>query len=431
MNELLNKRLHDYFGNQADKLIEELNKPVTQGFFLNTNKMNKDDILNIIDFDYEKSDLSDDSYYHNHDNIGKTKAYELGLIYPQEISASLTSKFINTDNPKLIVDMCAAPGGKTINILNRLDKNVICISNDENHTRSLALSSNIERLGLDNTIITNKKCKDLADLLQGNVDIVVLDAPCSGEGMLRKYPEINDDYSIDKINELADIQKQLLEYAYKMLKDNGILIYSTCTYAFEEDEDQIKEFMNNHSDIELINVDLDSYSQLNGTVKLCPLNNTEGQFFTILKKHNKEESNNLKYLKSIKENLVDKFIKDNLNIDNYYLYKYKDTYYMSFIPLIDLGSNVLRYGINVGNIINNRFEPNHNLYRANSLIGKYKYVYDLNDEEYDKYIQGYELKINEDDHYYLVTYKNNSLGYGKCSKGMLKNKYPKGLRRMI
>lgn len=431
MNELLNKRLHDYFGNQADKLIEEFNKPVTQGFFLNTNKTNKDDILNIIDFDYEKSDLSDDSYYHNHDNIGKTKAYELGLIYPQEIAASLTSKFINTDNPKLIVDMCAAPGGKTINILNRLDKNVICISNDENHTRSLALSSNIERLGLDNTIITNKKCKDLADLLQGNVDIVVLDAPCSGEGMLRKYPEINDDYSIDKINELADIQKQLLEYAYKMLKDNGILIYSTCTYAFEEDEDQIKEFMNNHSDIELINVDLDSYSQLNGTVKLCPLNNTEGQFFAILKKHNKEESNNLKYLKSIKENLVDKFIKDNLNIDNYYLYKYKDTYYMSFIPLIDLGSNVLRYGINVGNIINNRFEPNHNLYRANSLIGKYKYVYDLNDEEYDKYIQGYELKINEDDHYYLVTYKNNSLGYGKCSKGMLKNKYPKGLRRMI
>lgn len=431
MNELLNKRLHDYFGNQADKLIEELNKPVTQGFFLNTNKTNKEDILNIIDFDYQKSDLSDDSYYHNHDNIGKTKAYELGLIYPQEIAASLTSKFINTDNPKLIVDMCAAPGGKTINILNRLDKNVICISNDENHTRSLALSSNIERLGLDNTIITNKKCKDLADLLQGKVDIVVLDAPCSGEGMLRKYPEINDDYSIDKINELADIQKQLLEYAYKMLKENGILIYSTCTYAFEEDEDQIKEFLNNHSDVELINVDIDSYSQLNGTVKLCPLNNTEGQFFTILKKHNKEESNNLKYLKSIKENLIDKFIKDNLNIDNYYLYKYKDTYYISLIPLIDLGSNVLRYGINVGNIINNRFEPNHNLYRANSLIGKYKYVYDLNDEEYDKYIQGYELKINEDDHYYLVTYKNNSLGYGKCSKGILKNKYPKGLRRMI
>ena len=295
MNELLNKRLHDYFGNQADKLIEELNKPVTQGFFLNTNKTNKEDILNIIDFDYQKSDLSDDSYYHNHDNIGKTKAYELGLIYPQEIAASLTSKFINTDNPKLIVDMCAAPGGKTINILNRLDKNVICISNDENHTRSLALSSNIERLGLDNTIITNKKCKDLADLLQGKVDIVVLDAPCSGEGMLRKYPEINDDYSIDKINELADIQKQLLEYAYKMLKENGILIYSTCTYAFEEDEDQIKEFLNNHSDVELINVDIDSYSQLNGTVKLCPLNNTEGQFFTILKKHNKEESNNLKY----------------------------------------------------------------------------------------------------------------------------------------
>ena len=429
MNKDFELRVKQYFKDNSDIYLEKLNEPCTQGFFLNTKKASRKEILDIIDFDYKKSDLTNYSFYHNHENIGKTKAYELGLIYPQEIAASLSSTFINSENIKTVVDLCAAPGGKTINVLNKFNKDVLMISNDYNHSRVEILSSNLERLGLDNVIITNKKCEDLANQLENFADLVILDAPCSGEGMIRKYPEILDDYSLENINNLSKLQSKLLENAYTILKGNGQLLYSTCTYAFEEDEDQIKQFLSKHSDMHLVNIGGNHSSTLDGTIKLSPLDNTEGQFICLMIKECNNLTNNVKYLKSIKEKLVDNFIKENLDINNYYLYKHNEHYYMSLIPLIDLKNNVMKYGIYVGDIVNKRFEPSHSLYKSNSLKDKFKHVYDLSNEEYDKYVEGNELKVNLDNHYYLVTYHNHSLGYGKCSNNQLKNKYPKGLRR--
>ena len=117
-----------------------------------------------------------------------------------------------------------------------------------------------------------------------------------------------------------------------------------------------------------------------------------------------------------------------IDIVDYYLYKHNDHYYLSLVPLIDLKNNVIRYSVYVGDIVNKRFEPSHCLYRSNNLSRKFKYRYDLDDNEYKKFISGNELTIKKDSHYYLVTYKGYSLGYGKCSNGQLKNKYPKGLR---
>ena len=424
-------RLKDYFNEDSELFIKKLDDKYNQGFFLNTNKCDRDKILELIDFDYYKSKYTDDSFNHDFDSIGKSKAYELGIIYPQEIAASLSTKYIDKKDVKLVVDLCAAPGGKTINILNRLDKDVLCITNEINHTRSLILSSNLERLGLDNVIITNKKTKDLVNQLENCVDIVILDAPCSGEGIIRKYREILDNYDIENIKELSLLQKELLEDAYNLLKKDGLLIYSTCTYSFEEDEDQIINFLNNHSDMELINIEAIGHSKLKGTIKMSILEDTEGQFIAILKKNSDVVSNKLNYLKPVKEKLIDDFITDNLNLDNYYLYKYNNRYYLSLIPLIDLKQNVLRYGIYVGEIIKNRFEPSHCLYRSNSLREYFRYIYDLNDEEYDLYISGRELKANLDHDYYLITYNGLSLGFAKYSNGTIKNKYPKGLRRMI
>ncbi len=432
MEELFYKRVKEYFKDDYERYLNLLNEPYTQGFFLNTNKANSEDIFNIIDFPYSKSDLTSSSFYHNHDNIGKTKAYELGLIYPQEIAASMPSTFINTDNIKTIVDLCSAPGGKTINVLNKVSSDAICICNDVNHSRAAILSSNLERLGLDNTIITNKSCDDLANYLENFADLVILDAPCSGEGIIRKYPEILNEYNLNNINSLANTQSDLLENAYKILKNKGQLLYSTCTYSFEEDEQQITNFLSKHPDIHLIDLGNPYYSTLKGTIKLSPLNNTEGQFICLMYKENDDvDDSKFKYLKTIKEKLVDEFIKDNLNIDNYYLYKNNEHYYLSLSPLIDMKDHVLRYGMYIGDIENKRFIPAHNLYRSNSLRDKFKYIYDLNDVEYDKYISGNELDIKLSNNYYLITYKGYSLGYGKCANNKLKNKYPKGLRRMV
>ena len=431
MNELFEKRIRTYFDEDADALIESISRPCTQGFFLNTKKANKDKIFSLIDFPYEESPFTDESFYHYEDNIGKTIAYECGLIYPQEIAASLTSRFIDTDNIHLVVDLCAAPGGKTINVLNRLSSEILCISNDISHNRAQVLSSNLERLGLDNAIITNKNCEDLSYQLEGKADLVILDAPCSGEGMVRKYPEIMDNYSENNILSLAKTQSELLEDAYRILRKGGQLLYSTCTFAYEEDEDQIIDFLNRHEDMKLVEIEMDSHSKLKGTVKLSFLENTEGQFFAMMRKEGDEAISKLKELKTVKDPLVDSFIRDNLAIDEYYLYKNKDRFYLSLRPLPDLKNNVLKYGIYIGETIKNRFEPSHNLYRANSLIGKYKYVYDMNDKEYMDFISGKELKTSAGNHYYLLTYHDVSVGFGKSGNGTIKNKYPKGLRRVL
>ena len=430
-NQLFIDRCKEYFDDDYKEFLESIKKPCTQAFFLNTRKADKDDILGLIDFEYAASPLSEESFYHYCDNIGKTKVYELGLIYPQEIAASLSSLFLDKNGIKTVVDMCAAPGGKSINALNRRDKDVLCISNDVNHTRALSLSSNLERLGLDNVIITNKKTEDLSQQLEGFADLVILDAPCSGEGMIRKYPEILDDYSINNIDQLSHIQSKLLDEAYMILNKGGQLLYSTCTYAFKEDERQIADFLDRHPDMKLMPIDMKSSSKLKGTIKLSPLNNTEGQFIALLKKEGIKDDVSIRYLKPVKEKSVDDFIEENLQLDDYYLYRNNDHFFLSLRPLPDLRYNVLKYGIYAGELKNRRFEPNHNLYRADSLSGRYRYVHDLNDIEYDRFISGNEFKADLDNHYYLLTYKGYSLGFGKCSNKTIKNKYPKGLRRMI
>ena len=431
MKELFEERAKEYFGEDSSRFMELLKQPCTQGFFLNTRKMKREGILDLIDFPYRKSGYSSDSFYHDEANIGKTRAYELGLIYPQEIAASLTTEHVEKENVSVVVDLCAAPGGKSVNILNRLPEDILCISNDMNHSRCLALAQNLERLGLDNTIVTNMKCDQLAEQLEGYADIVILDAPCSGEGMIRKYPEILESYSLANIMNLSALQKELLENAYQILKKGGQLVYSTCTYAFEEDESQIEDFMSRHHDMHLSPVEDKGSSRLEGTVKLSPLNGTEGQFYCVMKKDGKAEARQIKELKTVQNRLVEDFIKDNLVLNAYCLYSIHDQFYLSLRPLPDLKKNVIRYGICLGEIKGKRFEPNHSLYRANSLKGKYRYFYELNDEEYEKFVSGQEIFAELDNHYYLLTYRGASIGFGKCSNGTIKNKYPKGLRRMI
>lgn len=431
INPVFEKRVKEYFPDDYDRYLKLLTEPAKQGFFLNTLKADRSRILSMIDFPYEISKLTDQSFYHFNDRIGKTKAFELGLIYPQEVASSIGTMYLDTENAEIIVDLCAAPGGKSINLMNRVKSHPLFICNDISYQRLSAMFSNFERLGIDHVIISNKKTEDLSNLLENCADIVILDAPCSGEGMLRKYPEIMDSYSEDNIRLLSTLQKQLLEDAYRMLKGNGQLLYSTCTYAFEEDEDNIRWFLEKHPDMSMIPIDIESYSTMKGAVKLSPLNDTEGQFFCIMKKNSSTSRVKLKYLKPIKDSLADSFIKENLDLDEYYLYENHNSYYLSLDPLPDLGNHILRYGLYLGDKISHRFEPSHHLYRSNSFDSSFRYYIDLKDEEYERFIKGEEIRLDLAKHYYQVRYNGFSLGFGKSSNGVLKNKYPKGLRRMI
>ena len=433
MNELFVKRFKEYFGDYYDDFIKVINEPSSKALYLNAEKGDPELIIKEIDFPLVQTGFNDLSRCYEYDGIGHHPSYELGLVYPQEPSAAFTASFANTDNIRLCVDMCAAPGGKSINIKHRLPGDCLLVSNEINYKRATILSQNLERCGInDNVIITNKDGKGLAKQFKNLADLVILDAPCSGEGMIRKYQEIIDDYSLEKINECAKIQKELLENAYEMLKKGGELLYSTCTYAFEEDEEQILSFLMTHQDIKLVELPFSGInpSRLQGTIKLSPLNKTEGQFIALLKKDGELAVSSYKYEKSIANKLADDFIKENLAIDDYYLYLLDDTYYLSLLPLLKIDRNVLKYGIEVGKITKGRFEPSHGFYRSNILAKLFKRSIELNAKDYHDYVAGLELPFDVENGYYLVKYHGYSVGFGKCTGGRLKNKYPKGLRQV-
>lgn len=427
-NELYLNRCKKYFSSYYDDFLKKLNEKPTKSFFINSLKGN--DILKDIDIEFKPSSINPNAYYYDEKAISNTKAYDLGLIYPQGIESSLSSYLFDGKDINIIVDMCSAPGGKSINFINKY-KDALLISNDINYKRQLLTANNFERLGIDNAIVCSLDTTVLSNKLKESVDLVILDAPCSGEGMARKTDEIFDAYSDNEIDKLKNIQSKLLEEAYNMLNGDSYLIYSTCAFSFEEDENQVEEFLKRHNDISLINIDIENnQSVLKGTVKLSFLNDTEGQFISIFHKSGIKNSVRLPLLKPINNSLVDGFINENLNIDNYYLYRYEDRFYLSFKEMIDLKCNVIRNGIYLGDLVKNRFEPNHFMYRANSLNHMYKYEIELNDSDYQSFIRGLEIKQEGlENKYYHLTHKGYSVGFGKYSNGVIKNKYPKGLRK--
>lgn len=417
--ELFIERAKSYFKENAKDFIKLINDKATAGFFINEKKADMQTILEMIDFKYEPFKLNPKSFKCDVASISKSKAYELGLIYPQDNESSMPATLFDPTKIKLALDLCAAPGGKSINALNRLNDDVLFISNEISKKRASILSNNIERMGFDNCLITSLKPSLLTNKFKGLFDLVILDAPCSGEGMIRKYPEILDTYSLANINNCAKIQSSLLEEAYLLLNEGGQLLYSTCTFALEEDELQVANFLGKHKDMKLIN----NYQ------KLSFLDGCEGQFMALFIKDGILNHKKYRLKKATKNRIVESFIENNINIDHYYLYNHHDNYYLSLIPMLDLDIGIIRSGIYLGELKKRRFEPSYNLYRSNRLLFKYKY--DLNDSEYDLFIKGESLNVNLPNNYYQVTYKNFPLGYGKVTNNELKNKYPKGLRRVV
>ena len=421
--------MQDIYKDEYDEFLKALEDKPISSFYINSLKDSKENILHEIGFKYKEGRYNPDSYYYEDVQIGKTIANDLGLIYPQEMSASIPSLILNPKENSCIVDMCSAPGGKSINLACISKDSGILISNEYEYKRAMILTSNLERMGISNVIVTNKNGDDLAVSLMGVADYVLLDAPCSGEGMIRKNHEIIDNYSMDNIELCSLRQKQLIENAYDILKEGGYLVYSTCTYAKEENEDIVHDFLKRHEDMELMTIDNRFIRRgINdpNMVRFTVLDGTEGQFVSLMRKNSAGFSKNMTYKKPVRNKIIEEFIKENLCLDEYYVYEQNGYYYMSLKPLWDLGKNVLRYGIYIGEIKKNIFYPSHNLFRSNALRNCFKKVIELNDEEYLKYRSGLNLYHEDANGYYLLTY--HGYAYTKATKGDLKNKYPKGLR---
>lgn len=440
MNELFIQRMKMLLKEDYNNFEAALDQKQVKSFYLNPLKQ---DVINYLNKDYiTKHPYINNAYFYDYENyqLGKHPYFNCGLYYIQEPSAMAVANCVSFNHDDYVLDMCAAPGGKTCFVASQLSDKGLMIANDINKLRAGILSENIERFGLNNTIVTNSDPIKLEKHFSNFFDKIILDAPCSGEGMFRKLDQAIETWSIDKVKECAYIQRNLIDSAYKMLKDDGILIYSTCTYSLEENEEQV-DYMTNILNMELLPIKhhpgMAPGYQNEKVVRMYPhINKGEGQFIAILKKHEDSSTKKIQQLKPNinKEqlNLIKKFYQDNLNIPvPKYLYNSNNHIY-AFLPQFpDLkGTKVLRNGLYLGECKKGRFEPSHSL--ALSLkkedVKRY-YNFSADDINVTKYLHGETLVGNNQKGYGLILVDNYPLSFYKESNNQVKNLYPKGLRR--
>ncbi len=418
--------MKEILGDEFEDFLKSYDEPKTTGLRLNTMKMNEEKLLSLNLFQLSSIPWAEEGYYYDEkiNRPGKNPLHESGAYYLQEPSAMSVVPKLNIQEGDKVLDLCAAPGGKSTYILSKLNKTGLLVSNEINPTRIKALGENLERFGAKNCIITNTDSANLKKVFRGYFDKIVIDAPCSGQGMFRKDQVAIDDWSFAKVLECQSIQKEIIRDGFEMLKKDGVLVYSTCTFAREENEDVINDFINEYEDAELIMMERLWPHKVKG----------EGHFVAKIKKHSEEDCNT----KRLKTKSLTKELKDYKDFEKKFLnIQIKGEFYLKGENLYLLPEEcpdtkklkVLRNGLHMGILKKNRFEPSHALSHY-LTVDDVKNIENLSvdDEKAKEYLRGNTIQTDKSRGWVLVCIENVPLGWGKESNGILKNHYPKGLR---
>ncbi|MBO5859113.1 MAG: RsmB/NOP family class I SAM-dependent RNA methyltransferase, partial [Clostridia bacterium] len=255
------ERMKTLLGDDYDRYLAELKLSPVRAFRVNTDKISVEEFNKINIFSKDKIPYVNNGFYLDFDKIGNHPYHHAGMIYVQEPAAMAPAECIEIDPDWIILDMCAAPGGKSTQLKNKLGKNGILVSNEIIPSRCKILTGNIERLGLKNCVTTCMDTYRLANTFPKSFNLVMCDAPCSGEGMFRKEEIAIDEWSVNNVSKCAERQAEILENASKLVADGGYIIYATCTFSFEENEMTVDSFLDLHPEFELVPV--------NEKVKLC------------------------------------------------------------------------------------------------------------------------------------------------------------------
>ena len=269
---------------------KSFDKAPFRGLRVNTSKISVENFLRLFPYELEPIPWTSDGFYYKDDSVSKHPFYYAGLYYLQEPSAMLPAEVLPIVENDIVLDACAAPGGKSLKLLNKLNDSGVLLSNDISASRARALLRNIERQGFTNYFVTAEDTKKLETRYPETFTKILLDAPCSGEGMFRKEPSLIKSW-LEKGNDYyAPIQKELLLSCIRMLKDGGMLVYSTCTFDESEDEDVIKYVLDEYPDMKLVPIEMKEgfVKGKDGIgVKLFPHKiNGEGHFVCLLQKGN-------------------------------------------------------------------------------------------------------------------------------------------------
>ena len=370
-------------------------------------------------------------YYDPQARPGLHPFHEAGVYYLQEASAMSAVALLDPWPGERVCDLCAAPGGKTTQIAGRMLGEGFLLCNEINPKRARILSQNIERMGVSNAMVTNEHPENLAKRLPGFFDRVLIDAPCSGEGMFRKEEAAVTDWSEETVSMCARRQQEILRSGAKLLRAGGRLVYSTCTFAPAENEETVKAFLEEHPEFYLENVSAPWFTQVGtGMFRLWPHKLLgEGHFVAVLRKAGEEEAEGSACpgVKLPQEWLA--FAKDlGIALPKGKAILFGANLFWAPEELPDLrGIKVLRPGLELGEVKKGRFEPAHALALylkdcRNSLS------LPAESKELAAYMHGEVIPANVKG-WCLIKAEGYTIGWGKGDGNVLKNHYPKGLRR--
>ena len=399
---------------EISNLEASLNQKSEHALLLNTEKMNEETLLSIYP-SLKRHPIVKNAFIYDKDelDLGKSVYHELGCFYLQEPSAMLPAYLLSPESGDLVLDLCAAPGGKSMQASLLMKNEGLIISNDISKSRAFAISENAERLGRGNLLITNNDFSLIFDKVLNTFDKIILDAPCSGSGMFRKEDKMQEDWSYQKVLKNAEIQKSLIMIAYSMLKPGGTMVYSTCSFSYEEDEEVI-DYLINSTDATLKEIpdsELFYRSRNNGHgIHLLPfLFPGEGHYIALITKPGELVRKNDKKYYQKKEKFGD------------YFFTLSETFSMKHL-------NVIRYGVKIGQVDKNdiRFD-----YHYARFIKEFDNVLEIDTNELLKYYQGETINKPVSKGYILLKYQGINVDIAKSDGRIVKNRLPKGLRKKL
>jgi len=370
-------------------------------------------------------------YYDPEARPGLHVYHEAGVYYLQEASAMAPVALLDPKPGERVCDLCAAPGGKTTQIAGRMMGQGFLLCNEINPKRAKILSRNIERMAVSNALVTNEHPGNLASRFPGFFDRVLVDAPCSGEGMFRKEEAAVTDWSQETVEMCARRQAEILHSAAQMVRPGGRLVYSTCTFAPEEDEMAVAEFLCSHPEFQPEVIDAPWFVPVeNGGHRMWPHKLLgEGHFAAVLKKTGgSEEDIPMAKGEKLPKEWVS-FAKElGITLPEGKAVLFGQNLFWAPEEMPELKRlKVMRPGLELGTVKKDRFEPAHAL--ALWLKDcKTRQEYGAESPEMAAYIHG-EVVPSEKKGWCLVCADGYSIGWGKGDGRVLKNHYPKGLRR--
>lgn len=443
-------------GAEFESYLSCYEEPRYYGLRVNTNKISVEDFLRLCPFKLQPIPWIKNGFYYDGEHVSPAKHpyYFAGLYYLQEPSAMTPADRLPIMEGERVLDLCAAPGGKATELGARLQSKGVLVANDISSSRAKGLLKNLELFGIGNVILLTEEPEKLSTYFPEYFDKILIDAPCSGEGMFRKDKKMIKSWEQCGPDFFSKIQKNIIYHAANMLKPGGMLLYSTCTFDPAENEQIIDYLIQEREDISicdmapyegfsegLSNWEGADYADLKKTVRIFPHKmHGEGHYLALLKKESADSpKESCSAFLSVRKELSDAVLafleQTTLQWDVHRCHVQEErVYYMpEQVPVLK-GIRCLRTGLLLGVQKKNRFEPSQAL--AMYLTKEdFPYILDLpaSDGRVVKYLKGETLDVEDQTGiqakgWYLCCVDGFPLGWGKLSDGMLKNKYTPGWR---